>query len=390
MTHPRRGLGRGLDALFSGTSRTPPPEQDTTEEIEDAPAEEERDDPPRDEGPPRAEPAPPQDRQQDPAPAEEPVDEDEALEFDAYDVDDEPDDADDAYFREPEPAAVEEPPAPAEPEPAHDARHHGHGPAEVDVDLIAPNPEQPRTNFDPARLHELADSIREHGVIQPLVVSYESDGTYRLIAGERRLQAARLAGLRTVPVVIREVVDSELLELAIVENVQRADLNPIEEALAFRRLIDEYRLTQEETAHRVGKSRTAIANSLRLLQLETDVRRALINGEISEGHARALLGLPEGHTRLAALRDVIRRGMSVRDTEALVRRNLAAKPETSDSPGAVTARRDVAISDVETRLRRALSTRVTVDPHKGGGARIVIECFSREEFDNVVSRLTEE
>jgi ParB family transcriptional regulator, chromosome partitioning protein len=260
------------------------------------------------------------------------------------------------------------------------------GPDLLDIDLISPNPEQPRTNFEPEGLRELADSIREHGIIQPLIVTRDEQGGYRLIAGERRLQAARLAGLDTVPVVIREAADAKLLELALIENIQRADLNAIEEANAYRRLIEEYHLTQEEASRRVGKSRVAVANALRLLNLETEIRRSLVAGEISEGHARALLGLPEGKERMTAWREVLKRRLSVRDTEGLVRRALAATPATAQSKGAVTARRDAAITDIESRLRRALSTRVSVVPQKKG-ARITIDCFSAEEFDNVVTML---
>lgn len=259
-------------------------------------------------------------------------------------------------------------------------------PDQLDIDLIAPNPEQPRTHFDAEALRELADSIREHGIIQPLIVSRDDNGGFRLVAGERRLQAARLAGLDTVPVVIREAVDSQLLELALIENIQRADLNAIEEANAYRRLIDEYGMTQEEAAQRVGKSRTAVANALRLLNLESEIRRSLVAGEITEGHARALLGLPDGRERLAAWREVVKRRLSVRDTEAFVRRQLAAAPATAATPGAATARRDSAYAHIESRLRRALSTRVAVVPQKKG-ARIVIDCYSAEEFDNVVQTL---
>jgi len=262
------------------------------------------------------------------------------------------------------------------------------GPEWLDIDLIAPNPEQPRTHFEPEQLRELSDSIRQHGIIQPLVVTRDPDGGYRLVAGERRLQAARLAGLETVPVVIREVADDELLELALVENIQRADLNAIEEALAYRRLVDEYGLTQEEAAQRVGKSRVTVANALRLLQLEQEIRRSLVGGEITEGHARALLGLPEGSSRTAAWQEVVKKQLSVRETEALVRREIArasAPPAIGGQP-ATTSRRDAAISDVETRLRQALSTRVTVVPQRKG-ARITIECYSAEEFDNVVNTL---
>jgi ParB family chromosome partitioning protein len=280
-------------------------------------------------------------------------------------------------------AALVEAPAPPSAEAPISRRG---GPDQIDIDLISPNPEQPRTYFEPEKLRELSDSIREHGIIQPLIVSRDGDGAYRLIAGERRLQAARLAGLDAVPVVVREVADDELLELALIENIQRADLNPIEEAMAYRRLTEEYALTQEEAARRVGKSRVTVSNALRLLQLEGEIRRSLVSGEISEGHARALLGLPEGRGRVSAWREVVKRRLSVRDTEGFVRRTLTESPATSSSPGAITARRDAAISDIEGRLRRALSTRVTVQPQKKG-ARITIECFSNEEFENVISTL---
>ena len=280
------------------------------------------------------------------------------------------------------PGARNAPEAPPPPPPAVVRR----GPEQLDIDLIAPNPEQPRSHFDPEKLRELADSIREHGIIQPLIISRDDSGGYRLVAGERRLQAARLAGMETVPVIVREAADTQLLELALIENIQRADLNAIEEANAYRRLVDEYQMTQEEVARRVGKSRVTVANALRLLQLESDIRRSLVAGEITEGHARALLGLPEGRERLAAWRDVVKRQLSVRDTEGLVRKQLAAEPATSRTPGATTARRDAAYSGIEARLRRALSTKVSVVPQKKG-ARIIIDCYSAEEFDNVVAAL---
>ncbi len=260
------------------------------------------------------------------------------------------------------------------------------GAQEIDIDLIAPNPEQPRTNFPLEQLRELAESIREHGVIQPLVVSMEKEGGYRLIAGERRLQAARLADLATVPVVVREVDGSELLELALVENIQRADLNPIEEALAYRRLLNEYALTQEEVAKRVGRSRAAVANAIRLLQLEPEIRRSLVAGEIREGHARVLLGMPEGPARMEVWRETVRRGLSVRETEAAVRRALSPRASRPHTPTSSSGR-DTPMRDLETNLRRALGTRVTVTSQRGGGARIVVETYSEEELDAVTSKL---
>ena len=343
MTQPKRGLGRGLDALFGGAAA--PTAEPEAEPVHEAPAA-----PPP--APEREAPPPPVARREpDPEP----------------------------YERRPvavQPAPVPPPVAPA----------RSRGPEHLDIDLIAPNPEQPRTNFEPEKLRELSESIREHGIIQPLIVSRDEDGGYFLIAGERRLQAARLAGLDIVPVVVRQAADKELLELALIENIQRADLNAVEEAMAYRRLVEEYNMTQEEVARRVGKNRVTIANALRLLQLESEIRRSLVAGEISEGHARALLGLPEGRGRVNAWREVVKRKLSVRDTEGYVRRQLAEAPATVSSPGAQTARRDSAYGDIESRLRRALSTRVKVEPQKKG-AKIVIECYSDEEFENVVSTL---
>ena len=340
MTQPKRGLGRGLDALFSGSS-TP-----TLEPEAEAPA---------------AAPSPPVREPEPPPPA---------------------------ARREPEsPPRVEryEPrPAPVATAPATPVR--ARGPELLDIDLISPNPEQPRTNFEPEKLRELSESIREHGIIQPLIVSKDDEGGYFLIAGERRLQAARLAGMETVPVVVRQAASAELLELALVENIQRADLNAVEEAMAYRRLVEEYQMTQEDVARRVGKNRATVANALRLLQLESEIRRSLVAGEITEGHARALLGLPEGRGRVNAWREVVKRKLSVRDTEGYVRRALAETPATTASAGAQTARRDSQYNDIESRLRRALSTRVKVEPQKKG-AKIVIECYSSEEFENVVSTL---
>lgn len=341
MTQPKRGLGRGLDALFGGAAA--PAAEPEVEAAHEEPAP-----PPQRETPP---PAPIARRDPEPEP----------------------------YERRP--VAIQPAPAPAPVAPAR-----SRGPEHLDIDLIAPNPEQPRTNFEPEKLRELSESIREHGIIQPLVVSRDDDGGYFLIAGERRLQAARLAGLDVVPVVVRQAADKELLELALIENIQRADLNAVEEAMAYRRLVEEYNMTQEEVARRVGKNRATIANALRLLQLESEIRRSLVAGEITEGHARALLGLPEGRGRVNAWREVVKRKLSVRDTEGYVRRQLAEAPATVSSPGAQTARRDSAYGDIESRLRRALSTRVKVEPQKKG-AKIVIECYSDEEFENVVSTL---
>jgi ParB family chromosome partitioning protein len=257
---------------------------------------------------------------------------------------------------------------------------------ELDIDLIAPNPEQPRTHFQPEKLRELADSIREHGIIQPLIVSRDAGGGYQLIAGERRLQAARLAGLATVPVVFHQANGRDSLEMALIENIQRADLNPLEEAAAYRRLVEEHGLTQEDAARRVGKSRAAVANAMRLLSLEPEIRGSLVAGEISEGHARALLAFSPGRARLEGWREVVRRRLSVRETEALARRAVAEGSAAKPRARTPAASREPGLVDIETRLRRRLSTRVTVAPH-GEGARITVDCYSRDELDGVVSRL---
>ena len=430
MTQPRRGLGRGLDALFGGATSAPPvpppepiphsappaeespkappesvheptppptPIQNPTPvapAIERAPAPLTAPEPTHEAAPPvvhlaqeesaRSEP-PAEVAVQAPVPAPMPAP---APAYEAPERVEQPPAALPAAAYEPPPpkspaqAMVPEPPA----TPAAPTVSRGTGALEVDIDLISPNPEQPRTNFEPEKLRELSDSIMEHGIIQPLIVNRDPDGGFRLIAGERRLQAARLAGLNTVPVVIRDAADAELLELALIENIQRADLNAIEEAMAYRRLTDEYGLTQEEAARRVGKSRAAVANALRLLQLEPEIRRSLVAGEITEGHARALLGLADSRGRMTAWREVVKRALNVRDTEGLVRRALNSTPATQATAGAATARRDAGIADIESRLRRALSTRVSVVPQRRG-ARITIDCFSSEEFEHVVEYL---
>jgi ParB family chromosome partitioning protein len=261
---------------------------------------------------------------------------------------------------------------------------------EVDVDLIVPNPRQPRTAIDPEALAELAESVRAHGILQPLLVSRRvSEGgavTYQLVAGERRLHAARAAGLRRVPVVVRETTPQELLELAIVENVQRADLGALEEAVAYRQLVDEFGMTQEAVAERVGKSRVAVANTIRLLGLPEELRASLATGEITEGHARALLGLAHDEARLAAWREVVARGLTVRQTEELVRRLRDAAP--SGSARAETAARgaDPHLAHLEDRLQRALGTQVKLERSRKGG-RIVIRFYGDEDLGALLDRL---
>jgi ParB family chromosome partitioning protein len=251
---------------------------------------------------------------------------------------------------------------------------------EVQLTRIKPNPYQPRRHMDDAGLQELAGSIREHGVLQPVLVTETIDG-YQLIAGERRVRASRLAGLERIPALVRQLADHDQLEVALVENVQRADLDPIEEALAYRQLIDEFGLTQEQVSDRVGKARATIANTLRLLDLHADVQAAIVDGTLSEGHGRALAGLaPERQAQV--LRTIVGQSLSVRQTEELVRRLREPKP----APAATAQRLDPDLERVETHLRERLGTKVSLSRSRTVG-RIVIEYYSDEELNRLYEHL---
>jgi ParB family transcriptional regulator, chromosome partitioning protein len=251
---------------------------------------------------------------------------------------------------------------------------------EVPVESIQPNPQQPRQRFERGALEDLAQSIRDHGVVQPLVVSAIGDERYQLIVGERRWQASKLAGLQKVPVVVKDVSDRQSLELALIENLQRADLNPLEEAAAYQRLMQDFGLTQQEVGQQVGKSRVAITNTMRLLLLPEVVKRAVIEERITEGHARALLSLPEKQGQMAVLERIERDDLTVRQTEELVRRLLEPrKPRPVHD-------RAPEIEAVEDELRRALGTKVSLQHGKRGG-RIVIEYYSDDEFQGLYDRL---
>lgn len=254
------------------------------------------------------------------------------------------------------------------------------GSLEVPIESIVPNPHQPRLHFDEEKLRELAESIREHGILQPLVVSPKGDGKYELIAGERRLQASKQAGLSTVPVVVRDVEEQQKLELAVIENVQRHNLNPIEEAKAYARLMDEFGLTQEETAMKMGKSRSAVGNAVRLLILPVEIQRALAEGKISEGHAKALLSIENPEKQRALFDLIVKSGITVREAETKAR-EVSVRPHT---------RRMVALppelAEKAERLSNALGTRVAVKP-AGKGGRIVVEYYSPEEFDGILGKI---
>ena len=254
---------------------------------------------------------------------------------------------------------------------------------EVDIDQLTPNRQQPRMEVEAANLDELTQSIRVHGVIQPIVVR-KTDGGFEIVAGERRWRAAQRAGLLRVPVVIRNVEDDKLLQLALIENIQRENLNPVDEASAYRRLIDELKLSQEEVAVAVGKDRSTIANALRLLRLPDDLKADLAAGYISVGHARALLGLHDEKTQRQAAREVVARGLSVREVEILIRKlNRVEEEPTSQTPPT----QDVHVRAAEERLRFVLGTRVRIVKKKKAG-RIEIDFTSENELQRLYEKLT--
>jgi len=256
------------------------------------------------------------------------------------------------------------------------------GISHIAVDLIQRNPRQPREKFDIEELENLAASIREHGVIQPLIVSPGKNEIYTLIAGERRLQAARKAGLKTVPVVIRHATDQQLLELALIENVQRADLNAIEEAEAYQHLAKEFKLSHETIATRVGKSRVAVTNTLRLLDASAAVKQALVDGRITEGHARALLSLNTAKAQEELLKKVIELDFSVRTTEMMTRKYTGQKPAYKKRSNL-----SADVTDIERRLRSSLGTKVSLKHGKKGGT-VTIYYYSDEELDSLLDKLT--
>ena len=257
----------------------------------------------------------------------------------------------------------------------------GSSPLEIPIDRIVRNPHQPRSRFDDAELAQLATSIEAHGVLQPIVVRVTADGGYELIAGERRLRAARLAGLTRIPAVLRDATGGELLELAMVENLQRSDLNAIDQANGYRELIERFNLSHEAVARQVGKSRVAISNSLRLLDLAPETRQAVAEGRLSEGHARALASLTLLDLQRAAMEIVIQRHLSVRQTEELVRRRRTTRPTAPRNE----PQHDLA--EVEAQLRTALGTKVGIVRTRSGG-RLVIEFYSDEELDRLRAVIT--
>lgn len=256
------------------------------------------------------------------------------------------------------------------------------GAIEISIARVRPNPHQPRKRFDEQGLASLTESIVEHGVLQPILVTETVDG-YQLVAGERRLRAAQAAGLERIPAVVRQLADRDQLELALVENLQREDLDPLETAEAYRQLIDDFGFSQDDVASRVGRARSTVANTLRLLDLAPGIQAAVADGRLSEGHGRALGGLPS-EMQDRVLDSVIGQELSVRQTEELVRRLREPKPQTA---GLVTRAADPDLERVEEELRRALGTKVSLARSRRGG-RIVIEYYSDEELGRLYERLT--
>lgn len=251
------------------------------------------------------------------------------------------------------------------------------GVRELRITDIEPNSSQPRKYFNDEKLSQLAESIKQHGVVQPLIVQHDGD-TYKIVAGERRWRASRLAGLQTVPAIVRDLSNKQVMEIALIENLQREDLNPIEEAEAYDRLITDFEMTQEEISATVGKSRPAIANSLRLLSLQEKIKTKLIGGEITSGHARALLSLSDTAIQLKAVEEIIKKELNVRDTELLVKRltkqKTVKKKETTD----------VEYRAIEERFRGVFGTKVKIMNNKKNG-KILIEYYSLDELDRIIS-----
>ncbi len=267
-------------------------------------------------------------------------------------------------------------PGDVQPEPAGSAR-------QIPVDQIRPNPDQPRMEMKDEGLQELAASIREHGIIQPLVLTRDNeDDGYILIAGERRLRAAKLAGLESVPAIVREASEQERLELALIENIQRENLSPLEAAEAYQRLNDNFGLQQDQIAERVGKSRVAVTNTIRLRKLPAEAKKALGEGKISEGHARAILGLNNEKAQIAALHSVVKNGLNVRQTEELVRKLSGIKPKSKTQ----NPTKSPEVKAMEEQLRSGLGTKVSLNP-SGKGGTITIHYYSEEELETLIDQL---
>ena len=259
--------------------------------------------------------------------------------------------------------------------------------AKAKVEQLRPNPMQPRREFQPAQLQALADSIRANGLLQPVVVRQAGTGVFEIIAGERRWRAAQMAGLSEIPIAVRQASDEEMLELALIENIHREDLSPIERAGAYRRYCDQFNLTADEVAQRLGEDRSTVANYLRLLGLPSELQALVAAGTLSMGHARCLLGLRTASQMTSVARDVIDKGLSVRATEALVRQLLASRSAASRDPAGDSAKRPQ-IRNLEQAFVEALGTKVEIaESRRRGSGRITIHYYSLDDFDRISARL---
>lgn len=255
------------------------------------------------------------------------------------------------------------------------------GVREIPMDQVSPNPHQPRRSFDDDSLAELADSIRAQGVIQPILLRRSGDG-FQIVVGERRWRASQLAGLKSIPAILHDTDDANALELALVENIHREDLNPLEEANAYRMLIDRLGMTQERVAERVGRDRSTVANTLRLLRLHGDVKNLLLEGKIDMGHARALLSLDSAEAQRSLAAEVVKKGLNVRQVEGRVRRLLGGPPKTSPTP------KDAFTADAERKISDALEAPVTIRAGRKGSGKIEISFFSGDDLQRLFDRLT--
>ena len=253
----------------------------------------------------------------------------------------------------------------------------------VKISKVGPNKDQPRKQFDEDALMELADSIKQFGIIQPLIVQ-EKNGFYEIIAGERRWRAAKLAGLKEVPVIVKDYSDLEVVEISLIENIQRENLNPIEEALAYKRLLNEFKLKQDEVAERVSKSRTAVTNSMRLLKLDERVQQMVIDDMLSTGHARALLGIEDPELQAATAAKVFDEKLSVREVEKLVKQIQNGKPEKKKEEKV----HDFIYTDLEEKMKAAVGTKVSIHQNAKGKGKIEIEYYSREDLERIIDIIT--
>lgn len=253
----------------------------------------------------------------------------------------------------------------------------------VDIQKVEPNREQPRKNFDEDALLELSDSIKQFGILQPLLVQDKKE-YYEIIAGERRWRAAKMAKIKEVPVIIKNLTDQEIVEISLIENIQREDLNPIEEAIAYKRLLEEFNLKQDEVAERVSKSRTAVTNSMRLLKLSDEVQQMVIDDLLTTGHARALLGIDEPEKQYATAQKIFDEKLSVRETEKLIKKMQNEKKKASKKEEPVDPKMDIIYQDLEEKLKNILGTKVIINKKNAKKGSIEIEYYSPEELDRII------